>query len=288
MKPDLLLQMRQTTPDGLLWDDRRKLLCWTDIPERKLLIWDGAADDPAVHPMPGRVGSLAVREGVGLVVAMEHAFATWSQDDGVSVICEPEQAFIENRFNDGRCDRQGRFLAGSLNIDRSGRTGRLWSLDATGAVREVAGGVGAANGLAFSPDGRTMYWADTRADTVFAFDYDEDTGEACNQRVWLPPGAAPGFPDGAAVDTTGCYWSARWGGGCVVRVTPDGRVDRTIPLPASRVAMCAFGGSDLRTLFITTATERATEAELEAEPLAGSVFAIGLDVAGMAEPRFAG
>jgi sugar lactone lactonase YvrE len=122
---------------------------------------------------------------------------------------------------------------------------------------------------------------------VFAFDYDRDDGLVSNRRVWIGPEAGPGFPDGAAVDADGCYWSARWGGGCVLRVAPDGRIDHQISLPVQRVSMVAFGGSDLRTMFITTATEGATDAELAAEPLAGSVFAVDTGVTGLAEPEFA-
>ena len=140
------------------------------------------------------------------------------------------------------------------------------------------------NGLAFSPDDRFMYWSDSRQGRVFAFDYDIETGSAWNRRLWLETDDSMGRPDGAAVDADGCYWSARFRGSRVIRFTPDGRIDREVQLPVSQVTMCAFGGSDLKTLFITTAAEH-----LEApEPLAGGIFALDAGVAGLPEPHFSG
>jgi sugar lactone lactonase YvrE len=144
-----------------------------------------------------------------------------------------------------------------------------------------------ANGLAFDATGRAMYWVDGGRRQIFRFDYSDD-GAATNRRVFQADGTAPGRPDGGAVDAEGCYWSARWMGGCVARFTPDGRLDRLIEVPASRVTMCAFGGADYRTLFITTAHEGMSAEERVAEPHAGDIFAIELDVAGLLEPLFEG
>jgi sugar lactone lactonase YvrE len=220
---------------------------------------------------------------------MEQGFATFDPESGVIVaLAEPEAGLANHRFNDGRCDPAGRFLAGSMNMAKTSASGQLWRLDANGAVARVAAGVIIANGLAFSPDRRRMYWADSPAETVYVFDYDLDTGTPSNQRVWLEKGPAPGRPDGAAVDADGCYWSARWIGGAVVRFTPEGKMDGIIHLPVSKVTMCAFGGSDLRTLYITTAREDMTEEELEREPLAGGVFAAEPGIQGLPEPSFKG
>ncbi len=286
---ELLVAAGCETGEGPVWDAREQLLWWTDIPGRTLHRCGPAGDRHETFAMPGRVGCFALREQGGLVLAMEHGFSVYDPKTGAfEALAEPEANLPAHRFNDGRCDRQGRFLAGSMNLARDAASARLWRLDPGGDVEAVADDCTIANGLAFSPDGRIMYWADSSRRQVFRFDYGAD-GRATNRRLWLDnDGAAPGGPDGAAIDAEGCYWSARWGGGCVVRFTPDGHVDRTVLVPVSRASMCAFGGRDLKTLYITTAWEGMTPDARQAEPLAGGVFAIALDVAGIEEPRFAG
>jgi len=239
--------------------------------------------------MPGRVGCFALRRSGGLVVAMEHGFAFADLEAGrVEPVCEPEADRPENRFNDGRCDRRGRFLAASMHEPRTRADGALYSLAPDLSWQQLAGGALVGNGLAFSPDDRLMYWSDSRHRRIFLFDYDIETGEARNQRLWMETPDALGGPDGAAIDAEGCYWSARFGGGRVIRFSPDGRIDREIRLPVRRVTMCAFGGPDLRTLYVTTARARMSAAELAEEPLAGAIFAIDAGIAGLPESRFAG
>jgi len=289
LSADLILDARNETGEGPVWDGQAQCLWWTDIPGKRLHRLDPAKSEHRSFAMPGRVGCFALREAGGLVLAMEQGFANFEPETGViENLAEPERGLPDHRFNDGRCDRSGRFLAGSMNMARSGPTGQLWRLDSQGAVTRLAGGVTVANGLAFSPDGRTMYWADSPAETVFAFDYEPAAGALGRQRVWLEKGPAPGRPDGATVDADGCYWSARWAGGAVVRFTPDGRMDGMVRLPVSRVTMCAFGGPDLKTLYITTAREGMSPEELVREPLAGGLFAVRPGAQGLAEPRFNG
>lgn len=285
---DLVLAAEDETGEGPVWDERKQALWWTDIPGRRLHCL-AVNESGEVFGMPARVGCFALRNDGSLVLAMEQGFALWDPATACpSPLAEPERGMLHHRFNDGRCDRQGRFLAGSMNLARSGSTGQLWRLDADGTASLLAGDVTVANGLAFSPDGRTMYWSCSSAQRVWAFDYDTKCGVPHNRRAWLEPEAAPGQPDGGAVDSEGCYWSARWMGGCVARFTPTGALDQLIRLPVSRVTMCAFGGADLRTLFITTARENMTEQELIAEPLAGGLFAAAVTVPGLPEPRYAG
>ncbi len=288
LKAELLLAAENETGESPVWDERRQRLWWTDIPAKRLHRIDPATGLVESFAMPGRVGCFALRRSRGLVLAMEHGFSFFDAENGaVETIAEPEVGLVNHRFNDGRCDREGRFLAGSMNLARDAASARLWQFSRDKPVRPLANDSTIANGLAFSPEGRTMYWVDGGRQQVFRFDYSPD-GIASNRRVWLDRAAAPGRPDGGAVDADGCYWSGRWMGGCVVRFTPDGRIDRIVEVPASRVTMCAFGGADYRTLFITTANEGMSAAEKEAEPLAGGLFAIHLDVAGLPEPLFEG
>ena len=285
---DLVLPAQDLCGEGPVWDGSTQALWWTDIPGKRLhRLSPGGTDQ--VYPMPGQVGCFAFCRDAGLVLAMEQGFATWRPEDGALIAgAQPALSGPSHRFNDGRCDRQGRFLAGTMNTATADRTGQLWRLAGDGTATRLLGDVAIANGLAFSPCGRTMYWACSLAERVLAFDYDPDTGTPHNGRPFLPSGAAPGVPDGAAVDAEGCYWSARWMGGCVARFTPAGAQDQVIRLPVSRVTMCAFGGADLRTLVITTAREDMTHEDMLREPLAGALFAAQPGATGLPEPRFNG
>lgn len=286
---ELLLAARDETGEGPVWDEVGRVLWWTDIPGKRLHRLDPDTQAHQVFAMPGRVGCFALRREGGLVLAMENGFATWDPaTNALTNMAEPERGMSHHRFNDGRCDRRGRFLAGSMNTARTGPTGQLWSLGANGTTMRLAGEVTVANGLAFSPDNKTLYWADSPAERVYAFDYDIDSGAATNRRVWLSKSEAPGRPDGGAVDSEGCYWSARWVGNAVVRFTPQGKIDQIIKLPVARVTMCAFGGADFKDLYITTAWEGMSAEELAREPLAGGLFVTRVSVPGLPEPRFAG
>lgn len=286
---ELVLDARDETGEGPVWNRGAQCLWWTDIPGKRLHRLDPSSGAHKTYDMPGRVGCFALREAGGLVLAMEQGFATFDPANGkIEILSEPEAGLADHRFNDGRCDPAGRFLAGSMNMARSSVSGQLWRMTPNKEVTRIAGDVTIANGLAFSPDGKLMYWADSPAEKVYVFDYDLDTGTPSNRRVFLEKGPAPGRPDGAAVDADGCYWSARWVGGAVVRFTPAGVIDRMIKLPVSRVTMCAFGGPDLRTLYITTAREGMTPEELAAEPLAGGLFVAEPGVQGLPEPSFKG
>lgn len=287
-KAELLFAARHETGESPVWDQHAQRLWWTDIPGKRLYRIDPETGIHDSFEMPGRVGCFALRRSGGLVIAMEHGLSFFDPETGAfEAIAEPEAGMANHRFNDGRCDREGRFLAGSMNLARDAASAALWQLGPDRSIRKIADDCTLANGLAFSPEGRTMYWVDGGRQQVFKFDYSSD-GIASNRRVWLDKDVAPGRPDGGAVDADGCYWSARVMGGCVVRFTPDGRVDRIVEVSATRVTMCAFGGADYRTLFVTTGCFNMTEAEKAAEPLAGSLFAVRLDVSGLPEPLFEG
>jgi sugar lactone lactonase YvrE len=166
--------------------------------------------------------------------------------------------------------------------------GSLYRVEANGTATVKRTNIGVPNGLAFSPDGRTMYWADTHRDTVWSYDYEVETGEATNERVFLDFASLPGRPDGACVDAEGGYWIACVYGSAVLRVTPDGVVDRRIAVPTLKPTMPAFGRPDLSTLFVTSIGGGGSHATDAADPEAGGLFAIDLDVRGLPEPVFTG
>jgi sugar lactone lactonase YvrE len=163
--------------------------------------------------------------------------------------------------------------------------GALYRISADGSCVRKRTGITVPNSLAWSPDGRTMYFADTPRRTIWAFDYDRGTGEPSNERVFV---ASPGYPDGSCMDADGCLWNAEYGGSRVVRYTPAGKVDRVIELPAKNPTCCCFGGKDLDTLYITTAAQRLSAETLEKYPLNGSLLRARPGVKGLPESRFAG
>ncbi|HUP55414.1 MAG TPA: SMP-30/gluconolactonase/LRE family protein [Methylomirabilota bacterium] len=275
-----------------VWDPDEARLYWIDIDGRAIHRYDPASGLDEQRAAPGRPGSLALTGVAGrLLVALEGRLALFDWDPATWrdwVALEPEGA--GNRLNDGRCDPGGRFWVGSMFDPSSARkaTGLLHRVEPDGTSVTVRSEIGVANGLAFSPDGRTMYFADTHRDTVWAYDYDLATGDATNERVFLDFGPLPGRPDGACVDEAGCYWVACVTGGMVLRVTPAGVVDRRVRVPVDKPTMPAFGGPGLSTLFITTIGGGGSHQVDPSQPEAGSVFAIEAGVKGLPEPRFGG
>jgi sugar lactone lactonase YvrE len=164
--------------------------------------------------------------------------------------------------------------------------GQVWSYDGRSAPRILFGGVKISNSIAFSPDGRLMYFADTPNRRIDVFDYDTDTGIPSNRRVFVTSEATAGYPDGSTVDSDGCLWNAEWGGSRVTRYTPQGKIDRVIELPVPFVTCCAFGGSDLKSLYMTTARVGMEQKDLQSAPLSGSLFTAELGVPGLIDTQF--
>lgn len=275
-----------------LWSPTEARLYWEDIDGRAVHRFDPATGVDEVRAAPGRPGSLALTATPGrLLVAVEGrlSFLDWATGEWEDWIdLEPEGR--GNRMNDGRCDPAGRFWVGTMFDPTSAEqaTGSLYRIDADGRSTVTRTGIGVPNGLAFAPDGRTMYWADTHRDTVWAYDYDVDTGEARDERVFLDFSGLPGRPDGACIDEDGCYWIACVYGSAVLRVTPRGDVDRQFAVPTLKPTMPAFGGPSLSTLFITSIGGGGSHAVDTAQPAAGDLFAIETGYRGIPEPHFAG
>jgi sugar lactone lactonase YvrE len=275
-----------------IWSPADARLYWVDIDGRTVHRYDPATGLDEARPAPGRPASLAITGTPGrLLVAIEGrlAFFDWRSAEWRDWIAlEPEG--VGNRLNDGRCDPGGRFWVGSMfDPAAAGRSsGMLHRVEPDGTAVTVKSAIGVSNGLAFAPDGRTMYFADTHRDVVWAYDYDVGSGEATNERVFLDFGSLPGRPDGACVDEAGCYWIACVYGFMVLRVTPAGAIDRQITVPVEKPTMPAFGGSELSTLFITTIGGGASHPVDQTQSDAGGLFAVETGVRGMPEPRFEG
>lgn len=269
-----------------LWDERAACLWWVDIrqPAIRRLAAEGAV---ATWPMPALVGSIALVEDGRLLVALPHQLALFDPRTAtLEPYLDPPAMPPGHRFNDGRCDRQGRFWVGSMHNETRAPEGVLFCLEGR-ELRPVLPGICIPNSLAFSPDGRTMYFADSLRYALYAYDYDPARGTLGAQRV-LASTQPPGFPDGSTVDADGFLWNAEFNAARVVRYAPDGRIDRVLPMPVSRPTCCAFGGPQLDVLYVTTASQQMTPEELEAQPLAGALLALDVGVRGLPEPRFAG
>ena len=288
MKPYDVLATRNLVGEGILWDSRRELLWWTDIPGRKLHRFNWAEAELEVLETPERIGSFGlVADSDRLIAAFASGVALYHAHDGnIEWLARPDAIVPGIRFNDGRVDRRGRFWSGTMiEDDRCPATGSLYSLDRAGGMRCHRRDIRISNGLCTSPDGKRLYFADSPTRTIHVFDLHEPSGDLGPARVFAttPEGASP---DGAAVDVDGCVWSAHWGGGCVVRYTPDGRIDRTLAVPASQPTCVCFGGPDLDILCVTSAREGLSESNLQSEPHAGAVFLYHLGIQGLPEPEY--
>lgn len=275
--------------EGPVWDADVGLLYWVDIPARAIHRLVPSTSAHEVTAVDRKVGAVALRSSAGLVLAWEDGFATTDGWGGAARVVAPiDHGPVQARFNDGKCDPAGRFWAGSMALDERPGVGALYRLDPDGSVTKALTGVSISNGLAWSADGRTMYYIDTPTRAVDAFDYNVETGAISRRRRLADVRVQGGGPDGMTIDTDGCLWVALWGGGAVHRYTPNGRLDRVVPIPVARVTSCVFGGAALDELYITTARHNALEPIPAAEPYAGAIFVCRPGVTGRPADRFAG
>jgi sugar lactone lactonase YvrE len=284
-----VLDARASLGECPVWSGVEQVLYWVDINAPSLNRFDPATGRNTAVAMPESIGCFALRGSGGFVVALRDGFWLAAADGGlVRKVGDAPYDRASHRFNDGRCDAQGRFFAGSMNEARDAASAALVRLDPDFRQTQVLSGMTISNGLAWSPDGRTMYHADTPTREIRAYDYDTTTGTPSNPRVLARFTADGDRPDGGAVDRDGCYWTALYRGGRVLRIAPTGRVLAEYVVPAMCPTMCAFGGRDLRTLYVTSARQLRPEAELARLPQSGGLFAMAVDVPGLPEPAFAG
>jgi sugar lactone lactonase YvrE len=284
-----VLDARAKLGECPVWSVRERALYWVDINAPSLNRFDPATGHNKAMPMPEAIGSFALRELGGFIVALRGGI--WlAHSDGTldrRIFAAPYDP-ATHRFNDGRCDRRGRFFVGSMNERRDAPSATLARVDLDGTMTEVLSGMTISNGLAWSPDGRTMYHADTPTHTVRAFDYDPDTGVPSRPRVFAQWRGETDRPDGGTVDSAGNYWTAFYRGGKVLQISPSGETLAEYSIPAMCPTMCAFGGQDLRTLYVTTARQNRDDEELARLPHSGGLFAMRVDVPGLPETPFAG
>lgn len=272
-----------------VWCDRDQVLWWVDIRGPSLQRYNPASGEILGLALPEAIGSFGLtRSGTRMIAGMKSGLYWLDPYSGaLKLVVAPEQATPSNRFNDGRCDRAGRFWAGTMSDGPRDPVGSLYRLDPDGRCTHMRKDIFVPNSIAWSPEDRVMYFADTHRNLIWAYDFDLARGVMRNEQVFVDGSNHPGRPDGSCVDADGCLWNAEYGGSRVVRYTPAGRIDRVVELPVSNVTCCCFGGKDLDTLYISTARQKMTPEHLAREPLAGNIFACRPGVRGLPEARYA-
>jgi sugar lactone lactonase YvrE len=274
--------------EGPSWCSERGRLFWIDVRAATLHLFDPATGQDECWAMPAWIGAYGLTEGGALVALRTGLYrfelATGALDFLAPSPCDPRRFFL----NDGTCDPAGRFLVGAMyeplapgeRQADAPRAAPLWRYDGAGGWEGLTDPVSVSNGLAWSPDGRTMYHADTKQRLIWAYDYDPPSGAVGGKRVFARVEEGDG-PDGAAVDRDGFYWCAVFGGGCLLRFDPAGRLERRVPVPARYPTMPAFGGADLGTVFVTSANNPLPPEERLRHPDEGALFAFPAPVPGL-------
>ena len=288
---EVLLHAGHELGECVLWCERTGRLLWTDIPAATLWSHSPVTGRTVSWRMPERLCSFALTgsdDRLLLGLASGLAFFTFSTGK-VTRIVDVEADNPSTRLNDGRCDRQGRFVFGMFNQDENPKraVGGFYRLNLDLSLESLPLPKAAiANSICFSPDGRRMYFADSQEKAILYADYNPCSAEVGRVHTFVAADAAPGEPDGSTVDAEGFVWSTRWGAGQVMRFAPSGRLDRVVPLAAPQPSCPAFGGPDLSTLFVTSAHVGMTARDRDAAPLSGAVFQLPQDVRGLPEARF--
>jgi sugar lactone lactonase YvrE len=284
MQTELLYDAKATLGEGPVWDSRTQTLYWIDIFEKRVY-----ADADVLVQLDEFVGCLAPRKSGGLILTKRFSFWTLEPDSAkLTFLSSLENEPSNNRFNDGKCDPRGRFLAGTMEMNEKDPNGSLYSFDGS-SITKLFGNVVISNGLAWSPDYKTLYYIDTPSREVKAFDYDLNAGGIANMRVVIQIPESFGWPDGMTSDTQGNLWVAMWGGAQVTKWNPNtGQLLEQIPVPAKNVSSCVFGGKDRNELYLTSARIGVDEQTLKQYPLTGGVFRLETDVEGMPVFEFEG
>lgn len=295
----LLVDCKNHLGEGPLWDVEEQRLYWIDSSAAE--IWSCREDgsDVQIYYVPSHIGSMALREKGGAVLALANGFSLYDfRTQRLTHIGDPESDEPENRLNDGKVDRRGRFIAGYMSYDhdrqdankgqRPVRNSALYRLDTDLTIHRLDSGIKCSNGPCWSPDDKTLYFCDSYDDLMFAYDYDIETGNVSNKRTFASNAEYPGTFDGSTVDSEGYIWNAHVFGGRIIRYAPDGTIDREIKFPVRNLTSVMFGGKNLDILYVTS-MGRPMKGVPQKEANAGGVFAVyGLGVTGIPEPRFLG
>lgn len=287
-KLELALDVKAQIAEGPFWDQSQQKLYWVDILEKTINIFNPASSENKIMQLEKMVGALIPAENRKLLVALEDGlYLIDPQTLEKEFLVNPDTNTDQTRFNDGKCDRRGRFWVGTMDLEENRRLGALYCLDQELDLTEKLNEVKIFNGLAWSLDNQTMYYIDSPTRKVFAFDYDLETAQITNKRVIIEIPEAEGVPDGMTIDAEGKLWIAHFGGAQVSRWDPEtGEKMDKVELPVSNVTSCAFGGENMDKLYITTARVDLKDKEQEEQPYAGGIFRYQAGVKGLVAHKF--
>jgi sugar lactone lactonase YvrE len=285
---ELLLDARAGCGEGPVWDERSQRLVWVDLSAELVHRFDPSAG--ALEPWAAGqlVSAVAPRVRGGFVAAVRDGFGVLDDAGALEVVARVEVGKPGMQMNDGKCDADGRFWAGSMHVEGTTPAGSLYRLDVDGQATPLVEGLTISNGMDWSLDGRTMYYVDTPTRRIDAFSFDPDAGLISERRAFAQLGSGTTLPDGVTVDADGYVWVAIWEGWCVHRYTPEGELDTVVRLPVSQVTSCAFGGAELDELYITSARDDLSPDQLREEPLAGALFRVRPGVQGRLPNAYGG
>jgi sugar lactone lactonase YvrE len=281
--PELILDAKAQLGEGPCWDEVTHTLYWINIYAGEIHAFSPETASDRVIPVDEPVGCIAPTKAGELIIASQSGIALLDPATGRRTpLASPEAHLPDNRFNDGKCDPAGRFLAGTMDNAEVEASGSLYSLSPNGTFKTLLTGVRISNGLAWSPDHRTLYFIDTPTRKVMAYMYDLATGDISQPREAVHITDGMGWPDGMTSDMDGNLWIAMWGGAALTKWDPaSGRLLQTIPIPALNVTSCAFGGENMTDLYVTSARKEMNNEQLSQYPLTGGLFRLRTSVKGM-------
>ncbi|MDG2180332.1 MAG: SMP-30/gluconolactonase/LRE family protein [Mariniblastus sp.] len=287
------LRTQSTLGEGPLWDPEKNAFWWIDIIEKKLHLFDSASQQNRTWQLDQMPGTVVTCQSGGLALALENGFARFDPTtEELKFLGDPESDLPENRFNDGKCDPQGRFWAGTMRTEDHMEqfTGSLYSLELDGEViKRLGSKIGVSNGIVWSSDSHHMYFIDSPTRHIYRFDYDPMTGEIRNRQIIFEAPEGFGFPDGMAIDSEDHLWVAFWGGGCVAKIDPsNGKITERVIVPVTAPTACAFGGPNLNQLLITTASLGLDQDSRDNQPMAGDLFIAEVSATGVIPAQYRG
>ena len=290
MRIEVLLDVKTTLGESPVWDVDQQRLYWVDSMDGRVFRATAEGGELRAWDVPQKIGSMALRkDGLGAVLSLQRGFHLLDFKTGeVDLIVDPEPGHPNNRINDGKVDKRGRFVAGSMDTMEQGAHGALYSLSPDMQLTKLDSSIICSNGPCWSPDGTLFYFADSWSGEIWVYDYDLDTGTVANRRTFTRLDTSTGgAADGSTVDAEGFLWNAQVYDGKLVRYAPDGSVDRVIDMPVKKVTSVMFGGPNLDTLFVTSMAKPPLPRFPEDGVLRGSLFAIyDLGIRGVPETRF--
>lgn len=278
-----VLDIKARLGEGPIWNHELKQLYWIDIEGRQLHVYTPEADSLRSYATQERIGTVVPMEGGDALVALQNGIHSIDLASGeLTLLVNPLDTLPDIRFNDGKCDPAGRFWVGTMHLEARKGAASLYVMEHDHSIRKVLDDITISNGILWSPDHTNMYYIDTPTRQVRAFEYDIATGEISSPKIAITVPEELGMPDGMTIDEEGMLWIGLWGGSAVARFNPEtGEFIQKIEVPALNVTACAFGGDNLETLYITTASIGMNEEEQEKYPLAGRLFAVRPGVKGV-------